>query len=157
MQKKKSELRKLKPSELDLPNRTKLFVNESLCPYYRCLWNQCKKLYNKQEIFSFSTVNGSVRIKIRENGPYNIITHIDDLKGTFLEVSRCHNQSLVLFGSRLQKVVPVVFLFRNELFYWHFSRRSISLDNYQACALLRNNSLTSSPCNCFYVFNKLLL
>ena len=27
----------------------------------------------------FFTVNGSIRIKLRENGPYNI-THIDDLK-----------------------------------------------------------------------------
>ena len=81
--KKKRELRKLKQSELDLPNRTKLFRNESLCPYFRGLWNQCKKLWNKQGIFSFFTVNGSIRIKIRENGPYNIITHIDDLKDIF--------------------------------------------------------------------------
>ena len=80
---KKSELRKLKPSELDLPNGTKLYINESLCPYYRGLWNQCKKLWNKRGIFSFFTVNGSIRIKIRENGPYNIITHIDDLKDIF--------------------------------------------------------------------------
>ena len=29
---KKSELKKLKPSELDLPNGTKLYINESLCP-----------------------------------------------------------------------------------------------------------------------------
>ena len=79
---KKSELRKLKPSELDLPNGTKLYINESLCPYYRGLWNQCKKLWNKQGIFSFFTVNGSIRIKIRENGPYNIITH-NDLKDIF--------------------------------------------------------------------------
>ena len=70
---KKSKLRKLKPSELDLPNGTELYINESLCPYYRGLWNQCKKLWNKQGIFFF-TVNGSIRIKIRENGPYNIIT-----------------------------------------------------------------------------------
>ena len=36
---KKSELRKLKPSKLDLPNGAKLYINESLCPYYRGLWN----------------------------------------------------------------------------------------------------------------------
>ena len=34
---KKSELRKLKPSELDLPNAKKLYINGSLCPYYRGL------------------------------------------------------------------------------------------------------------------------
>ena len=78
---KKSELRKLKPSELDLPNGTKLYINESLCPYYRGLWNQCKKLWNQQ--ISFFIANGSVRIKIREGGPYNIITHIDNLKYIF--------------------------------------------------------------------------
>ena len=77
---KNSELRKLKPSDLDLPNGTKLYISESWYPYYRDSWNQCKKLWNEQGIFSFFTVNGSIRIKIRENGPYNIITHIDDLK-----------------------------------------------------------------------------
>ena len=65
-----SELRKLKPSKLDLPNGTKLSINESLCSCYRGLWNQCKKLWNKQGIFSFFTVNG----------PYNIIMHFDDLE-----------------------------------------------------------------------------
>ena len=43
----------------------------------------CEKLWNKQEIFSFFAVNGSTRIKIREDGSYNIITHIDDLKDIF--------------------------------------------------------------------------
>ena len=80
---KKSELRKLKLSELDLPNGTKIYIKDSLCSYYRGLWNQCKKLWNKQGIFSFFTGNGSIRMKIRENGPYNIITHIDDLKDIF--------------------------------------------------------------------------
>ena len=80
---KKTKLRKLTPSELDLPNGTRLYINESSCPCYRGLWNHCEKLWNKQGIFSFFTVNGSIRIKIRENGPYNIITHIDDLKDVF--------------------------------------------------------------------------
>ena len=80
---KQNELRKLKPSELDLPNGTKLSINESFCLYYRDLWNQCKTLWNKQGVFSFFTLNGSLRIKIRENGPHNIVTHIDDLKDFF--------------------------------------------------------------------------
>ena len=80
---KKSELRKLKPSKLDLPDGTKLYINDRLYPYYRGLWNQYKKLWNEQGIFSFFTVNQSIRVKIRENGLYNIITHIDDLKDIF--------------------------------------------------------------------------
>ena len=81
----KSELKKLKPADLDLSVGTKLYINESLCPYYRGLWNQCKKLWNRRKLFSFFTVNGSVRVKLQENGSYNIITHIDDLKEIFPE------------------------------------------------------------------------
>ena len=43
---KKSELRKLKPSELNQLNQTKLYINESLCLYYMDLGNQCEKLWN---------------------------------------------------------------------------------------------------------------
>ena len=81
---KKSELKKLKPSDLDLPSGTILYINESLCPYFRGLLNRCRKLGKKQRIFSFFTVNGSIRIKVRKNDPYNIIiTHIDDFKDFF--------------------------------------------------------------------------
>ena len=58
---------------------TQLYINESLCPYYRGLWNQCKKLWNKLEMFSFFTVNGSIKMKIKENVPYNMM-HIAYLK-----------------------------------------------------------------------------
>ena len=81
----KSALKKLKPADLDLHVGTKLYINESLCPYYRGLWNQCKELWNRRKLFSFFTVNGSVRVKLQENGSYNIITHIDDLKEIFPE------------------------------------------------------------------------
>ena len=78
-----SELKKSKPADLDLPVGTKLYINESLCPCYRGLWNQCKKPWNRCKLFSFFTVNGSVRVKIQENGSYNMITHIDDLREIF--------------------------------------------------------------------------
>ena len=35
--------------------------------------------------------NPNTRVKIKENGPYNIITLIDDLK----DISRCHDLPLV--------------------------------------------------------------
>ena len=73
----KNDLKKLKPADLDLPVGTKLYINESLCPCYRGLWNQCKKLWNRFKLLSFFTVNGSVHVKLQENGSYNIITHIN--------------------------------------------------------------------------------
>ena len=42
-----------------------------------------KSCRTSKEYNLFFTVNVSVRIKIGENGPYNIITHIDDLKDIF--------------------------------------------------------------------------
>ena len=35
---------KNEPTELDFPENTKTFINESLCPCYRGIWNKCKKL-----------------------------------------------------------------------------------------------------------------
>ena len=40
----KSEQKKLKPADLDLPEGTKLYINESLFPNYKSLWNHYKKL-----------------------------------------------------------------------------------------------------------------
>ena len=53
----KKQLKDLDPAAVDLPEGTKIFINESLCPYYWGIWNKCKKskrqtkstsiLYNK--------------------------------------------------------------------------------------------------------------
>ena len=40
----KKDLKSLDTTELDFPWNTKIFINESLCPYYRGIWNKCKKL-----------------------------------------------------------------------------------------------------------------
>ena len=79
----KSKLKKMNSADLDLPVGTKIYINKSLCPYCRGLWNQCKKLWNICKLFSFFTLNGSACVKLQENGSYNIITHINDLKEIF--------------------------------------------------------------------------
>ena len=40
----KSELKKLNQADFNLPEGTKLYINESLHTYCRGLWNQCNKL-----------------------------------------------------------------------------------------------------------------
>ena len=62
-----------------------LLVNDSLCPCYRGLWNEWKKLCNNKKIYSYITVNGTGRIKQVENGPYKGITHANDLRALFPE------------------------------------------------------------------------
>ena len=40
----KKGLKDLNPTNLNFPEGTKIYVNDSLCLYYRGLWNECKKL-----------------------------------------------------------------------------------------------------------------
>ena len=49
------------------------------------LWQKCNKIWNTKKIYWYFTVNGAVRIRQTENGPYNRITHLNDLKTVFLE------------------------------------------------------------------------
>ena len=76
----KKDLKDLDAIDLKPPAGTKLYINDSLCPYYRGLWNEAKKLWNKKKTFSYFTVSGTVRIRLQEKGPYSIIKYIDDLK-----------------------------------------------------------------------------
>ena len=47
----KKDLKDFDATDLDLPAGTELYINDSLCPYYRGLWNKTKKLCNKKKKF----------------------------------------------------------------------------------------------------------
>ena len=79
----KKELKSFDPTELDSRENTKIFVNERLCPYYRGIWNKCKKLRAVQKIHQFYTISGLIRVKLEETDPYKVITRIVDLKELF--------------------------------------------------------------------------
>ena len=49
----KKDQNKLKLEDFDLTGNNKLFINRSLCPYYKVLWSKSKKLYNLGKIHSF--------------------------------------------------------------------------------------------------------
>ena len=82
----KKDLKSLDPTELDFPESTKIYINESLCPYYRGIWNKCKILRAIQKIHQFYTISGLVRVKLEETGPSRIITHMVDLTELFPDV-----------------------------------------------------------------------
>ena len=82
----KKDLKSLDPTELDFPENAKIFINESLCPCYRDIWNKCKKLRAIQEVHQFYTISGLIRVKLEETGPFIIISHMVDLKELFPDI-----------------------------------------------------------------------
>ena len=76
----KKDLISLDPTELDFPQGTKIFVNESLCAYYCGLWNKCKKFKGMGKLHVFFLSNGIIKVKILENDRAKSITHAADLK-----------------------------------------------------------------------------
>ena len=63
---KKKNLKNIDGSKFDFNAGVKLYINESLCPYYRGLWGKCKKLWLNKVIFSFYTINSILHIKKSE-------------------------------------------------------------------------------------------
>ena len=62
---------------------TPVYINGSLCDYYKKFWSKCKKLRTNKLIHGFWVSNGSIRLKIVENGKTNVITHDADLEVLF--------------------------------------------------------------------------
>ena len=83
--------KKLKSTDLSSLNvRGPVYINDSLCNYYKSLWSKCKRLRDGSFIHSFWVTNGSIRIKLNESSQAEEITHISDLEELFPG-----NQSLV--------------------------------------------------------------
>ena len=82
----KKDLKDLNTDDLDLPTDTKIFVNQSLCPYYRMLWSKSKRLQSMGMINSFFISGGTVKVKIAENSRPLAITHLNDLTVHFPNV-----------------------------------------------------------------------
>ena len=57
----------------------RVFVNTSLCPYYRFLWGQCKSLVNKKKILQVFCLGDVVSIKLYETSHPKKIFHISDI------------------------------------------------------------------------------
>ena len=82
----RKKLKDVDKTKLKFPEETRIFINDSLCPYYRGIYGKCKKLYQLKNIFSFWSYNGIIRIKLEENGKMISITHDEDLFKLFPKV-----------------------------------------------------------------------
>ena len=76
--------KKLKGLDLSLIGiNSAMFINDSLCRYYKNHWAKCKKLWLNKFIHGFWTSNSSIRLKLIETGNVRVITHDADLEELF--------------------------------------------------------------------------
>ena len=65
----RSKKRKLKSKNVtSLGINKPIYINDSLCTYYKKLWAKCKKLRDNQGIHAFWISNGSIKLKESEIG-----------------------------------------------------------------------------------------
>ena len=79
----KKKLSKLTFEDINLARDTKIFVNQSLCAYYRFLWSKSKPLHKMGLIFGYFVSNGTIKIRKQENGPTISITHVSGFEKYF--------------------------------------------------------------------------
>ena len=80
----RSSKRKLKDMYLtSVGINNPVYINDSLCTYYKMLWRKCKPLRMNKLIHSFWVTNGSIRLRAADNGRTNLITHLSDLEKLF--------------------------------------------------------------------------
>ena len=80
----KEDIQKITATDLELPNTTtKLYLSESLCPYYRVLWSKSKALFTMGKVHSYFISSGSVEIRLQQKGPSIPITNSADFEKCF--------------------------------------------------------------------------
>lgn len=75
-------------TELGIEKDQGVFINENLCPYFKRLIGMANILKKDNHIFSFWTINGTPRIRIREHDEsFVIITHVTDFEKVFPDLN----------------------------------------------------------------------
>ena len=67
-------------ADTDTNNKRKIFINQSLCPYYKKLYGMVKDLNNEGLIDSFWIANGTIKITESSRSKPISITHEPDLQ-----------------------------------------------------------------------------
>ena len=60
-----------------------VYINGSLCSYYKILWRKCKKFWSSKFIHALWVSNGSIKFKIVDNNRVYTITHNNNLEELF--------------------------------------------------------------------------
>ena len=60
-----------------------VYINDSLCTYFKMLWCKCRKLLSNKYIHFFWVTNGTIKLKTIANGRVYAVTHRNDLVELF--------------------------------------------------------------------------
>ena len=82
----KRDQQKIKLEDIGSRGSNSIFINPSLCPYYRMLWSKSKRLLDLGKINNFYVSSGKIKIRIQENSKPLSITHVEDFKKYFPDV-----------------------------------------------------------------------
>ena len=79
------KLSELSPDKKRKLKTNKVYVNESLCPSYKCIITKCNALLKKKYIASFYTINGKIKITYEANNGIvtSVVNHEEDLLEIF--------------------------------------------------------------------------
>ena len=60
-----------------------VFINDSLCNYYKRVWSKCRKLLNGGFMNGFWFTGRTFRLKLTESSPARNVSHLVDLEELF--------------------------------------------------------------------------
>ena len=73
----KKKLKNIDHKKIGFSSGTKVFINESLCGYYKLLWSKCKKSFLEKMIASFRVTSEKVKIKFTDDQVRSITHEVD--------------------------------------------------------------------------------
>ena len=80
----RAEKKKLKEKNLtSLGINKPIYMNDSLCTYYKKLWAKLKKPRDNKVIHAFWISSGSIKLKVSKTGHVHTVTHDVDLEAFF--------------------------------------------------------------------------
>ena len=62
-----------------------VFINDSLCSYYKMLWRKCEKLWSSKSIHALWVTNATLRRRLTTSGHVHVIIRSQDLDELFPE------------------------------------------------------------------------
>ena len=80
-------------ADLGFEGKGSIYINQSLCSYYKMLWSWSKKLHSIGKNYRWYVSGGTTKIKIHEHGDFVSVIHTDDFLKHFpgVDFTTFHN------------------------------------------------------------------